>query len=74
MDQLRAASPDTSNNAANTCTEDLNDVSPIVRDRTTSNDSVSASAPSVPNQSFANRYPVRQCRPPDRYGIPPPSN
>ena len=72
VNQLRAASPDTSNNAANA--KSLIDVSPIVRDRTTSNDSVSASAPSVPNQSFADRYPVQQRRPPDRYGIPPPSN
>ena len=51
VDQLRAASPDTSNNATNA--KGLIDVSPIVRDPTASNDSVSASAPSVPNQSFA---------------------
>ena len=56
VDQLRAATPDTSNNATNA--EGLIDVSLIVRDPTTSNDLVSASAPSVPNQFFADRYPV----------------
>ena len=46
VDQLHAVSPDTSNNATNADSEGLIDVSPIVRDPTTS---VSASAPSVPN-------------------------
>ena len=72
VDQLRAASPDTSNNPVNA--EGLIDVPPIVRDHTTSSDLISASAPSASNQSFADRYPVRQRRPPDRYGISPPSN
>ena len=56
MDQLHAATPDTSNNTANA--EGLIDVSLIVRDPTTSNDLVSASVPSVPDQFFADRYPV----------------
>ena len=72
VDQLRAASPDTSNNSVNA--EGLIDVPPIVRDHTTSSDLISASAPSASNQSFADRCPVRQRRPPDRFGISPPSN
>ena len=68
VSQLRAESPDTSND------ESLINVSPIVRDHTTSNDLVTSSAPSVPNQSFADRYPVRQYRPFDRYRISPPPN
>ena len=55
MDQLHAVSPDTSNNATNADSEGLIDVSLKVRDPTTFNDSVSASAPSVPKPI----YPLR---------------
>ena len=53
MDQLCAASPDTLNNSINA--EGLINVSPIVRNYSTSNDLVFASAPTVSSQSFADR-------------------
>ena len=68
VDQLRAASPGIPSNSKNT--ESLFDVPPVVRDSSNPDDLVSAPAPPVSNPTFADRYPVRQRRPPDRYGIP----
>ena len=68
VDQLHAASPGIPSNLKST--EGLFDVPPVVRDSSNSDDLVSAPAPPVSNPTFADRYPVRQRRPPDRYGIP----
>ena len=64
VDQL----PGIPSNSKNT--ECLFDVPPVVRDSSNPDDLVSAPAPPVSNPTFADRYPVRQRRPPDHYGIP----
>ena len=71
IEQLHVPSPGSTNNPKNT--EDLINVSPIVRDHTDRDNLVQNSVHPA-NSTFADRYPVRQHRPPDRYGISSPAD
>jgi len=66
IDQLRAASPGTTNNCENI--ESLIDAPPIERESSNLNNSVQDST-HFTQSTFADRYPVWQHRPLDHYGV-----
>jgi len=70
VDQLHAASPGTTNNCENieSLIDVSSDVPPIERESFNPNNSVQDSTPFM-QSTFADRYPVRQRRPLDRYGV-----
>ena len=70
VDQLRAVSPSISSNCDDN--EALTDMPILGGNQSNTVDLIPDSEP-LTQSTFADRYPVRQCRAPDRYGISSPS-